>query len=204
MILSFWISAYFHGKSVSFRDCMNPIRSMGLVYLPAWIADFYGKLVGKYNQSHGSVMGLEFPFMKACLFFRLVTCQNSMDLFPELATRGSIHFLDMFLIPKLREDVLLNWNWKRHIGIYPFSHNHGSVENKPKWKETHIGRTHCPMTMGGRVFLAKVFLRFLGWQIALPSPARMLGSMWVCREPRVPLGQVTYLTGNDFEKITCE
>ena len=24
---------------------------------------------------------------------------------------------------------------------YPFSHNHGSVENDPKWKETHIGDT---------------------------------------------------------------
>ena len=23
--------------------------------------------------------------------------------------------------------------------IYPSSHNHGSVENHPKWKETHIG-----------------------------------------------------------------
>ena len=25
---------------------------------------------------------------------------------------------------------------------YPFSHNHGSVENHPKWKETNIGGTH--------------------------------------------------------------
>ncbi len=25
--------------------------------------------------------------------------------------------------------------------IYPFSHNHGSVENYPKWKETNIGDT---------------------------------------------------------------
>ena len=28
------------------------------------------------------------------------------------------------------------------ISIYPFSHNHGSVENHPKWKETSIGGTH--------------------------------------------------------------
>ena len=30
----------------------------------------------------------------------------------------------------------------RGVGYaYPFSHNHGSVENHPKWKETTIGGT---------------------------------------------------------------
>ena len=28
---------------------------------------------------------------------------------------------------------------------YPFSHNHRSVENHPKWKDTHIGGTHFPL-----------------------------------------------------------
>ena len=25
--------------------------------------------------------------------------------------------------------------------VYPFSHNHGSADNYPNWKETHIGDT---------------------------------------------------------------
>ena len=28
-----------------------------------------------------------------------------------------------------------------NIEVTPFSHNHGSLENYPKWKETHIGDT---------------------------------------------------------------
>ena len=31
------------------------------------------------------------------------------------------------------------------VASYPFSHNHGSVENYPKWKETNIGGTHSPL-----------------------------------------------------------
>ncbi len=35
-------------------------------------------------------------------------------------------------------------NWQKNTivsdpEVYPFSHNHGSVENHPKWKETNIG-----------------------------------------------------------------
>ena len=47
-----------------------------------------------------------------------------------------------------------SWGYVLEIWwIYPFSHNHGSVENHPKRKETHIGDTsifHWTMIMGGR------------------------------------------------------
>ena len=32
----------------------NPIGSMGLVYLPTWMVDFYGFHVGKYTMAMGS------------------------------------------------------------------------------------------------------------------------------------------------------
>jgi len=34
------------------------------------------------------------------------------------------------------------WLW---ILFCPFSHNHGAVENHPKWKETNIGGIHFPL-----------------------------------------------------------
>ena len=33
------------------------------------------------------------------------------------------------------------WPWIMSLIAYPFSHNHGSVENYPKWKEHNIGDT---------------------------------------------------------------
>ena len=36
-------------------DATNPIPSMGLVYLPAWIVDFYGFHVGKYTSPMDAV-----------------------------------------------------------------------------------------------------------------------------------------------------
>ena len=44
----------------------------------------------------------------------------------------------------------------------PFPHNHGSVENHPKWKETNIGWIHCPLPWlwKGNVF----FVYFTLWK----------------------------------------
>ena len=39
-------------------DVAIPIGSMGLAYLPSWMVDFEGKLVGKYT-SHMDPMGYE-------------------------------------------------------------------------------------------------------------------------------------------------
>ena len=50
-------------------------------------------------------------------------------------------------------DVFFCWG-------YPFSHNHGSVENHPLWKETPILEIHpfsTSMIMGGRVYLVHLF-----------------------------------------------
>ena len=55
----------------------------------------------------------------------------------------------------LGADVVIIQVLFRWIDWVPFfSHNHGSVENPPKWKDTNIGDTpifHWTMIMGGRV-----------------------------------------------------
>lgn len=60
---------------------------------------------------------------------------------------------------KTRMNAQVEWSTKFNInGVEtdPFSHNHGSVEHYPKWKETTIGDTpifHWAMNMGGRLVL---------------------------------------------------
>ena len=52
--------SFFYGKKTEKKHTHLPffIGSMGLVYLPTWMVDFYGFHVGKYAID-GSVMGLK-------------------------------------------------------------------------------------------------------------------------------------------------
>ena len=50
---------YIH-VSICFKQESYPIGSMGLVYVPTWMVDFYGKLVGSYTIFYGKFLQLPF------------------------------------------------------------------------------------------------------------------------------------------------